>query len=175
MKKKVFWLSCLLLLFLITYWFVDNMNAQKEEYEVIIDDDLLTPGLVTVGDETEDWGLDEMESFFVEYRLQRDRVREEEYEMLQELINNQNTTPEAKQEAEALILKLTTAMETELLVENLLRAQGYEDSLFFYKNDYAVVMIKAEELSEKEFFQITESVANIIDVEPGMVQVIVQK
>ena len=69
--------------------------------------------------------MENSRDFFVEYRLQRDRVRASEIEMLERMIENPNISPEGKKKAEAQLLALTAAMEEELLVENMLKAEGY--------------------------------------------------
>jgi stage III sporulation protein AH len=155
---------------------VGNIEREKEEYEVFADDALLLPSLKLEGeDNMEEWGGDETKSFFVEYRLQRDRVREQEKEMLRELIDNPNASSASKTEAEKLLLSLVETMEKELLIENIIRAQGFSDALFFYRNNNAMLMIKTEDLSEREFVQITDMVSGIIGTSRETVQVIIKK
>jgi len=62
--------------------------------------------------------------------LQRERVRDQSIEMLQTLIDNPNAAAAAKEEAEKLLLEIVRQREQELLVENMIKAQGYEDAVF---------------------------------------------
>ncbi|HOB87170.1 MAG TPA: SpoIIIAH-like family protein, partial [Bacillota bacterium] len=78
----------------------------------------------------------------------------------------------SKEEAEAMMLEIIQLMEKELMIENMLKAQGYEDALFFYRNRLATVMVKKKELSEREFLQVTEVVAGALDIEREEVKVI---
>jgi stage III sporulation protein AH len=92
--------------------------------------------------------------------------------MLEDVLNNPNSSPEAKEEAENLLFDLITVMEQELLVENMIKAQGYDEAIFFYRNRVATVMIKQKELNDREFIQITDTVAGVIGIEREDVQVI---
>ena len=112
--------------------------------------------------DVENWDVEEFKAFFVEYRLQRDRVRGKEREMLNEMIDNPNVSPEAKQDAEQQLLELIDMMEKELLVENMLKAHGFRDAIFFYRDDMVNVVIQAENLSEQEFLQIAEMVSSAV-------------
>ncbi|NLN07177.1 MAG: SpoIIIAH-like family protein [Firmicutes bacterium] len=116
------------------------------------------------GLDPENWDLESSRDFFVEYRLQRDRVRASEIEMLERMIENPNISPEGKKKAEAQLLALTAAMEEELLVENMLKAQGYKEAIIFKKDGQASVVVQAVKLNEEQFLQIAETVSNATGV-----------
>lgn len=172
MLRKALWAAAMLVLLGGTYWIISGLDTELKRYEVIPDDELHLIGPVMGSAETGDWGFDESGSFFVEYRLQRERVRSQEIEMLEQLIGNNKASAESKLQAEAMLLDLILLMEQELLVENMLRAQGYDDAIFFYRNRAATVMVKKGELSEREFVQITDAVAGLVGVGREEVQVI---
>ena len=111
---------------------------------------------------------------FVEYRLERDRVRGQEMEMLNKMINNPQVGAEARLEAEQQLLHLVNLMEKELIVENMLKAQGYKDALCFPAENYTV-MIEAEKLDAEDFLRIAEMVAATIEISREEVQVIQHK
>lgn len=111
-----------------------------------------------VGDPT-DWELDNNNQFFVEYRLERERVRSREFDMLQQLINNPNVTSESKIEAEKKLLKLQELMELELLVENAIRAQNFDQAILIMQEDGALVIVNAKELSSEQILLIAEIAA----------------
>ena len=117
------------------------------------------PGL-----DPESWDLESSRDFFVEYRMQRERVRANEIEMLERMIENPNISPEGKKKAEAQLLSLTATMEEELLVENMLKAQGYKDVIIFTKEGQASVVVQAVKLNEEQFLQIAETVSNATGV-----------
>ncbi|NLZ38858.1 MAG: SpoIIIAH-like family protein [Firmicutes bacterium] len=126
------------------------------------------PAAPTAGDpDPESLNLDSFEEFFVEYRLQRDRIRSNEIEMLNKMIDNPNITAEGKKEAEEQLLALLELMEKELMVENMLKAQGYKDAVFFLKDGRVNIVVQAAKLDETQFMQIADmvSIATGVSVE----------
>ncbi len=111
--------------------------------------------------------------FFAEYRMQRERVRGREIELLKDLISNKEAGSEAKEEAERALLDIVDIMEKELLIENMLKAQGFDDALFFYRADNATAMLKSGSLDDRELLQVAEVVAGITGVDRETVQVFV--
>jgi stage III sporulation protein AH len=166
--KKMLWLLFIVILAGATWWVIDGLDAEMQSMEIIPDDTLV----LTVAGNDGDWGFDQSGAFFVEYRMQRERVRSREVEMLEDVLNNPGASEAARQEAEQLLFEIIRLMEQELLVENMVKAQGYEDAVFFYRNRVATVLIKQKELSEREFLQITESVAGLLGIEREALQVI---
>jgi stage III sporulation protein AH len=170
--KKILWVMLLLILAGATYWVISGLEKEMQTYDVMPDDDLLIIGPAEGLAENGDWGFSEGGAFFVEYRLQRDRVRAQEIEMLEDIMNNPNSSQAAREEAENLLLEIIKLMEQELLVENMIKAQGYDDAVFFYRNRVATLMVKKAELNEREFVQVTETVAGTIGIDRSDVQVI---
>ncbi|HOP68941.1 MAG: SpoIIIAH-like family protein [Dethiobacteria bacterium] len=173
-RRRLWWwlLPALLLLGGAVCWVISGLETKMaDSYEVITDPELLTEEAIPL-QQKENWEADPEGAFYVEYRLQRDRVRSQEVEMLQEIIDHPNASAESKEEAEAMMLEIIQLMEKELMIENMLKAQGYEDALFFYRNRLATVMVKKKELSEREFLQVTEVVAGALDIEREEVKVI---
>jgi len=109
-----------------------------------------------VGEDPADWGIDGKGQFFVEYRLERERVRSREFDVLQQMINNPNVTTESKTEAEKKLLQLQEIMETELLVENAVKAQGYDNAILIMQQDGALVIVDSPELSSQEILLIAQ-------------------
>lgn len=112
----------------------------------------------TSGNTPADWLADKSQ-FFVEYRLERERVRSQEIDMLQQLVNNPNVTAESKAEAEKKLLRLQELMEIELLVENAIRAQNFEHAILILQEEGALVIVNAKELSSQDILLIAEIAA----------------
>jgi stage III sporulation protein AH len=151
-------------------WWLVQVDKEVSRIEILTDDPY-TPSIVT-DEEPESWDLDQFKAFFVEYRLQRDRVRANEVEMLNQMIDNPSISAEGKKEAEQQLLNLIGMMEKELLVENMLKAQGYKDAVFFYRNAMANVVVQSDKLSEREFMQIAEMVSGATGVKMEEVTVV---
>lgn len=115
-------------------------------------------GEPTTGDEVLD--LDqESGRFFVEYRLERERVRSQEIDMLQQMISNPNVSAESKAEAEKKLLRLQELMEMELLVENALRAQAFDHAVLIVQAEGALVITDVQDLSAEQILLIAEITA----------------
>ena len=117
-------------------------------------------------DEADDnWSLERSEEFFVEYRLERERVRSRELDLLQQMVNNPNTSSDSKREAEVKILELKDLMELELNVESSLVGLGYKHAILFYQKGSVNVVVNAEALTREEKAQIAELVSKAAGVE----------
>ncbi len=171
MDNKKIWAVVILVLFSGLIWW---MNIEKEMQEVT-----LTPASQT-GEVLEDPTNPEEtpvegNAFFVEYRIQRDRVRAQEIELLKDIINNPGASSEAKQNAEHKLIAMVSKMEQELMLENMIKAKGFEDVVFFFEDGTANVVVKVEELTDAEFFQIAEAAARITEESLENILVIANK
>lgn len=174
-RKKIWYLSILLVV-LVTYFFVTGLEKEMSRIEIVPDADLLQPmPAADLTDDPSQWKFDDAHAFFVEYRLERDRVRGQELEMLNEIVNNPQIGEEQRLQAEKQILNLVDLMEKELIVENIIKAQGYSDALLFSGKGITTVMIYAENLSENDFLRISDTVSAITGVSREDVQVIQHK
>ena len=173
MNKKKGWIFSILIAALITYVFVFNLEKEMSLIEVVPDENLSKPMLAeNFPDQPSKWDFDDTKAFFVEYRLERDRVRGREMEKLEEIINNFQIGEEARREAELQLLDLVDLMEKELIVENMLKAQGYEDALLFIGKGIATIMVNADKLKENDFLRIIETVASITGISQEQIQVV---
>lgn len=113
----------------------------------------------------ENWTLERSEEFFVEYRLERERIRSREIDVLQQMINNPSTSSDSKREAEVKLMEIQKLMEQELAVENSIVALGYKHAIMFYQNGNANIVVNAEALTREEKARIQEIASKIIGVE----------
>ncbi len=98
--------------------------------------------------------------FFVEYRLQRDRVRSKQIELLQQIVENPNSVAETRQEAQQKLLNITTHLEQELQLENMIIAKGYKDTVIFIQPAQVVCVINKKELSKQDVTIIADILMN---------------
>ena len=113
--------------------------------------------------------------FFNEHRLEREKQRSMQLELLREIINNVNTSNELRQEAQQAWLVLTSTMEKELAVEKLVIGKGYADALLLLSDDIAHLLVKTEGLSQAQAIQIIELVASTLKLDVSNVRVIERK
>nr|WP_255688614.1 SpoIIIAH-like family protein [Tepidanaerobacter sp. GT38] len=135
-------------------------NFPKVVYEKELDsDDLEKVSTSTSNDDQIVPAVKNLESdFFIEYKLERDRLRGQEADYLKELINNPNASAESKEKAQQELIALSQKVEKEMIVENLIKAKGFEDAVIFFSDEYVNIVIKTDGLLQKDIAQITDIV-----------------
>ena len=97
--------------------------------------------------------------FFVEYRLQREKMRGQRVEILREIINNQASSADTRQKAQDQLLVISSNINKETEVENLIRAKGFKDCVVFLQNQAVTVIVQAEKVSPDEATKISDLVS----------------
>lgn len=97
-------------------------------------------------------------SFSASAKLNREQTRSKNEATLMEVINNENVTEEAKQEAINSLTKLNEVAEKELAAETLLEAKGFSHSVVSMATDSVDVVICLESLTETQKAQIEDIV-----------------
>jgi stage III sporulation protein AH len=133
-----------------------NVVATPKELE----DEPLTPYKVENG-----------KNFFINYRLERDRLRSQEIDMLREIINNQNTEKSVRESAQRDLLKTVGLIEKEMVIENLIKAKGFKDAVIFFAGDTVNVVVDSENLTGPQVAQISDIVSKGTSV--GMDKIII--
>lgn len=94
--------------------------------------------------------------FFIDYRLERERTRGQQIELLRELINNPQADDASRKSAGDRWLAIVEAMGKEGELENLIRAKGFADAVVFIQERSTVVVVKATDLSQQEAAKIMD-------------------
>lgn len=102
-------------------------------------------------------------TFFETYRADRVTTREQEIAYLDEMIASEASSDEAVAAAEAERLALTAAMETELILEGLIKACGYSDCVVTISTENVNVVVKDSELTLEEAAQILNIIVSETD------------
>lgn len=97
-------------------------------------------------------------SFSASAKLNREQTRSKNEATLMEVINNENVTDEAKQEAINSLTRLNEVAEKELAAETLLEAKGFSNSVVSMTTDSVDVVICLESLTETQKAQIEDIV-----------------
>lgn len=95
--------------------------------------------------------------FFAAYRTERDNVRTQELAYLDAIVA-QGADQETLSDAQKQKLDLVHAMETELTVENLVRAKGFSDVIVSIHEGNVNVVVGADRLSDEQVAQILDIV-----------------
>lgn len=96
--------------------------------------------------------------FFIDYRLERERTRGQQIDLLRELINNPQADDASRKTAGDRWLAIVEAMGREADLENLIRAKGFADAVVFIQESSTVVVVKAGDLSQQEAAKIMDIV-----------------
>ncbi|MBE3581350.1 MAG: SpoIIIAH-like family protein [Thermoanaerobacteraceae bacterium] len=98
-------------------------------------------------------------AFFVEYRLERDRRRSQQIELLKQIVDNPNATGEGKQEAQKRLVDLTQQMDLELQLEKLIVAKGYQEAAVFIQPNAVNVIVMADQFTAEDAYKIGDLVS----------------
>lgn len=109
-----------------------------------------------ISQEKKDKDLDR--SFFVEYRLSRDKLRANVVERLDGIVKNEHTKEEVRTEAQEEIIKIGRISEKELQIEGLVKSKGYEEVVTFLTDDDIKVVVSTNELEEDDMVKILDIV-----------------
>jgi len=112
------------------------------------------------------------QDFFIDYRLDRDRVRSQQIEQLRELMNNPKADEATRSEAGQRWLKMTDEMGREVELEGLIRSKGFEDAVVLLRDNAAVVIVKAKELTQVEVARIADLTAKVGGVKPENISIV---
>ena len=84
------------------------------------------------------------DTYIVDMKMTREKQRNQLTEQLNEIINNPSTADEAKVEASNMKVSIVKNSDTELQIENLLLAKGYDEAIVFIDGDKANVVVNME-------------------------------
>ena len=98
-------------------------------------------------------------TYILDMKMTREKQRNDLSEELNEIINNPSTTDKSREEASNMKLQLVKYQETELKIENLLSAKGFENALVYIGEDNVNVVVNKEGLSKSESARIFDLVA----------------
>ena len=110
--------------------------------------------------------------FFTAYRADRESSREQSMLYYDEIIASTETSADAKAEAESSKLALSKSMETELVLESLIKSLGFEDAVVTSTTENVNVIVKCEEMSGTQANQILEIIVTETETKATNVRII---
>lgn len=132
-----------------------------------------TSNAVQVVSKIEDEPLNNID-FFMEYRLERDKMRSEQSDVLKESIKN-GQTEEIRKNAQASILKILQEKERENEMESLIKAKGFSDALVFCRDNSASILVRGSTLSQNEVMQVADIVSRIGNIKKENITISVKE
>lgn len=87
-------------------------------------------------------------NYFDEYVETRESTRQEEFLYYDAIINSTTSSAEAIADAQAKKLEIVARMESELVMEGIIKGKGFNDCIVTYSSSYINVIVKGELTSE---------------------------
>ena len=97
-------------------------------------------------------------NFFATYKADRQSTQEQEKLYLEAIINNENSSNEAKSNAEKELLNMAKYMNIQTNLEGLIGAKGFSEVVVSASENNISVIVKSASLSSNEVAQIVETV-----------------
>ncbi len=107
-----------------------------------------------------------LENYFVNYRMQRDRVMTEEIATLKALIANPSISQTAKDQASATMVRDTQELKEETQTEGLLSARGFPLSAVTVTQNKAVVVVGGSSLTSEQVGRIADTITDVTSLAP---------
>lgn len=115
---------------------------------------------------------DAVATFFSTYRTSRETARAEEMSYLDAIIASETSSEEAKATAEEMRTELLNNIEAELVLENLIKAKGFDDAVVTMSTENVNVIINKSELEAQEVSQILNIILQETDYTASEVVVV---
>ncbi|MBO6303328.1 MAG: SpoIIIAH-like family protein [Ruminiclostridium sp.] len=104
------------------------------------------------------------DEYFAQARLDKQKSRDESIEVLQSFYYGGDSTAEELAVISEDVRQVSSCIETESRVENLLRAQGFADALCYLTDSSANIVVKTEGLDNAQAAQIKSTLLGEIAV-----------
>ena len=112
------------------------------------------------GEHTETSTVVENADFFTAYRTDREQMRKEQMLSLDAIISSETSSEVAVEGAELEKVALTTAMGTELELETLIKAVGFEDAVVIASSENVSVILKTGPLADEQVARVLQIVTD---------------
>ena len=97
-------------------------------------------------------------NYFATYKQDRQSTRDQELLYYDSIISSESSSSEAIANAEAKKLEIVNAMESELVMEGLIKAKGFQDVIVTNSANNVNVIVKGANLESSQVAQIVEIV-----------------
>lgn len=109
--------------------------------------------------------------YFIETRIERDKMYSEMIEIYQNLISSEETPTEQKTIAAQEITNITNTKNSIMIAENLIKNKGFDDVIILVNSDNVNVIVKSSKLNKEEISQIQNIVQRELDVDVSNISI----
>jgi hypothetical protein len=96
------------------------------------------------------------DNYFIEYKLERDRIRSRQIDILREIVNNPNSITENRMEAQQRLFVISDNLERELELENLLAAKGFTQTAVLIQPASVTIVVGKAKLAQEDLARISD-------------------
>ncbi|NLJ72722.1 MAG: SpoIIIAH-like family protein [Syntrophomonadaceae bacterium] len=114
-------------------------------------------------------------NFFADYRMERERLRGRQLELLKNIINNEATEEKARTAAAIKIVDITTDMEKEIQAENIIKSKGYIDCVIIMQAETSTIIVQSDNLTMMEEEELYDIVGKITAISNDKISIIAKK
>ena len=116
------------------------------------------PSTVSGGDTST---TEDPSDYFVQARLNRENARQEQLDIVKDMMNDVKATDEIKKQAADKVEAVTKAIEQ---IESLIKAKGFTDCVVYIEDKNCQIVVRSEGLQMQDTVQITEIVTSQSDI-----------
>lgn len=166
--KKVVLIAGLLLIVIVAVSFFGGGKSCKQPIDVA---DNTTGEMAQPGQGVLEKGWRDEANFFAEYRLQRERMRSREMQVLKELACDKEQGQATRDAASSKIMYIMEETEKEMKAENLVKSRGVEECVIISEPGISTVVIEgsAAVIDEEEIRNLVSHVLKVSEEDLSMV------
>ena len=97
---------------------------------------------------------EDLDKYFTESKLEREKMYSEMLESYQTIIASSNISSDQKSSSQTEISNINSQKNAIMIAENLIKNKGFEDVVIFANNESISVVVRAEKLEEADIAQI---------------------
>jgi len=140
----------------IGYTGFDNGEDLLTQADVLLEEVDQLPEYLAISADIEE--IEDSDNFFIEFRMKRDRKRAMQIELMQDTVNNPNSSIEAINRAQDKLFAISENIAAEANAEILLGAKGYDQSVVLAEDGNISVFVKMINLSQIDITRISDLV-----------------
>lgn len=107
---------------------------------------------------------EDLDKYFTESRLEREKMYSEMLESYQTILASSNISSEQKNSSQSEISNINSQKNAIMIAENLIKNKGFKDVVIFANNGSISVVVRAEKLEEADIAQIQSIVQRELGV-----------
>ena len=143
---------------------IENSGAIVSNAELDISNQIVNDDNSTIKEEN-------IDNYFEESRIQRDRMYSEMLETYQKLIDSSETPQDQKSIAAQEISNITSVKNGIMISENLIKNKGFENVIILVSNGKVSVVIKSSKLTQEQISQIQNIVQRELNIEVSNISI----